>query len=220
MIKIINLSIKCEKNFIFKKLNFLIKKKTYVIIGNNGIGKSTLLKSFIKDENYSFTGEIFFNKINILMYKTDYISRMGIFYTYQNPIEIYNIKNIFFLKTCFNIFNLKNVFFFKILNFYINKIKFKKKLLFRMYNYGFSGGEKKKNEFLFLLIMNPIFILLDEIDSGLDYNSIFFITNYLNNIKNKKYIIIITHNKSIKNLLIIDYYLIIKFNQINFLSCI
>ncbi|WMC19899.1 MAG: ATP-binding cassette domain-containing protein [Candidatus Carsonella ruddii] len=220
MIKIINLSIKCEKNFIFKNLNFLIKKKTYVIIGNNGIGKSTLLKSFIKDENYFFTGEIFFNKINILMYKTDYISRMGIFYSYQNPIEIYNIKNIFFLKTCFNIFNLNNVFFFKILNFYIKKMNFKKKLFFRMYNYGFSGGEKKKNEFLFLLIMNPIFILLDEIDSGLDYNSIFFISNYLNNIKNKKYIIIITHNKNIKNILLIDYYILIKFNQINFLSCI
>ncbi|AFP83890.1 ATP-binding cassette domain-containing protein [Candidatus Carsonella ruddii] len=220
MIKIINLSIKCEKFFIFKKINFFLKKKTYVLIGNNGIGKSTLIKSFIKDENYLYLGEIFFNKTNILFYKTDYIARMGIFFTYQNPIEIYNIKNIFFLKTCYNIFNYNNKFFFKILNFYIKNINFKKKLLYRMYNYGFSGGEKKKNEFLFLLIINPMFILLDEIDSGLDYNSLFFIMNYLNKIKNKKYIVIISHNKNIKNILFIDFYIIIKLNKISFLSCI
>ncbi|AFP84079.1 FeS assembly ATPase SufC [Candidatus Carsonella ruddii HT isolate Thao2000] len=220
MIKIINLTIKCENNIIFKKINFFLKKKTYVMIGNNGIGKSTLLKSFIKDENYFFIGEIIFNKTNILLYKTDYIARMGVFFTYQNSLEIHNIKNIFFLKTCYNIFNYNNFYFFKILKFYIKNINFKKKLLYRMYNYGFSGGEKKKNEFLFLLIINPMFILLDEIDSGLDYNSIIFIYNYLNIIKNKKYIIIISHNKNIKNILLIDYYLIIKKNKINFLSCI
>ncbi|WP_433927788.1 ATP-binding cassette domain-containing protein [Candidatus Carsonella ruddii] len=221
MIKIINLSIKCENFHIFKNINFLINKnKIYVIIGNNGIGKSTLLKSFIKDENYCFSGKIIFNKINILNYKTDYISRLGIFYSYQNPIEIYNIKNIFFLKTCYNIFNLNDIFFFKFLNFYKNKINYKKKLFFRNYNYGFSGGEKKKNDFLFLIIINPCFILLDEIDSGLDYLSFCFIINYLNLIKKNKYIIIITHNKNINKFLFIDYYILIKNNKINFLSCI
>ncbi|ATX33464.1 Fe-S cluster assembly ATPase SufC [Candidatus Carsonella ruddii] len=221
MIKIINLSIKCENFFIFKNINFLINKnKIYVIIGNNGIGKSTLLKSFIKDENYFFSGKIIFNKINILNYKTDYISRFGIFYSFQNSIEIYNIKNIFFLKTCYNIFNLNNIFFFKLLKFYQEKINFKKKLFFRSYNYGFSGGEKKKNDFLFLIIINPCFILLDEIDSGLDYQSFLFIVNYLNLIKKNKFIILITHNKNIGQFLIVDFFILIKNNNINILSCI
>ncbi|AQU89456.1 ATP-binding cassette domain-containing protein [Candidatus Carsonella ruddii] len=221
MIKIINLSIKCENFFIFKNINFLINKnKIYVIIGNNGIGKSTLLKSFIKDENYVFSGKIIFNKINILNYKTDYISRLGIFFSFQNSIEIYNIKNIFFLKTCYDIFNLNNIYFFKLLKFYKKKINFKKKLFFRSYNYGFSGGEKKKNDFLFLIIINPCFILLDEIDSGLDYLSVLFIINYLNLIKKNKFIILITHNKNIGKMLKIDYYILINKNKINFLSCI
>ncbi|MBY0585413.1 Fe-S cluster assembly ATPase SufC, partial [Candidatus Carsonella ruddii] len=171
-------------------------------------------------ENYFLTGKIIFNKINILQYKTDYISRFGIFYSYQNSIEICNVKNIFFLKTCYNIFNLNNIYFFKLLNFYKNKINYKKKLFFRNYNYGFSGGEKKKNDFLFLIIINPCFILLDEIDSGLDYLSFLFISNYLNLIKKEKYIIFITHNKNIGHFLSIDNYILIKNNKINFLSCI
>ncbi|MFI4883895.1 MAG: ATP-binding cassette domain-containing protein [Candidatus Carsonella ruddii] len=221
MIKIINLTIKCKNFFIFKKINFFIKKNNiYVIIGDNGVGKSTLSKSFIKDENYSYSGSIIFLKNNLFFYKTDYISRFGIFYSYQNSIDIFNIKNIFFLKICYNIFNLNNIYFYKLINFYIKNIFYNKQLLFRYYNYGFSGGEKKKNDFLFLILINPCFIILDEIDSGLDFNSFFFISNYLNIIKQKKYIIIISHNKNINNILLINNYIILKKNKIIFTSCI
>ncbi|UNB92107.1 ATP-binding cassette domain-containing protein [Candidatus Carsonella ruddii] len=221
MIKIINLSIKCENLIIFNKINFFIKKSNiYVLIGENGIGKSTLMKSFIQDENYLYNGEIIYNKINLINYKTDYISRFNVFYSYQNSIEIHNIKNIFFLKVCYNIFNLNNIYFYKFINFFKKKINYNKKLFYRNYNYGFSGGEKKKNDFLFLILINPCFIILDEIDSGLDFNSFFFISNYLNMIKKKKYIIIISHNKNIKTLLLVDNYIILKKNKINFLSCL
>ncbi|BAF35064.1 putative ABC transporter ATP-binding component [Candidatus Carsonella ruddii PV] len=221
MIKIKKLFIKCNNFYIFRNLNFFfLKNNIYVLTGNNGTGKSSFLKSFVNDENYFLTGEIYFQKYNIKLYELDFVSRIGIFISYQNSIEIKNIKNIFFLKTCFEIFNFNKKFFFKKLKCYIKLLFYKKDLLNRSYNVGFSGGEKKKNEFLFLLIINPILILLDEIDSGLDQTSVLIIFNYLNLIKKNKYIILISHNKNINNFLLIDFYLKIKKNKINILKCI
>ncbi|WP_432771077.1 hypothetical protein V7Z38_00195 [Candidatus Carsonella ruddii] len=80
--------------------------------------------------------------------------------------------------------------------------------------------KKKKNDFLFLIIINPCFILLDEIDSGIDFNSFYFITNYLNSIKKTKYIIIITHDKKINKFLFVDFYILIRNQKIDILSCL
>ncbi|AFP84260.1 ATP-binding cassette domain-containing protein [Candidatus Carsonella ruddii] len=221
MIKIKKLFIKCNNLFIFKNLNFFFEKNNiYTLIGDNGTGKSSFLKSLINDENYFITGEIFFQKYNIKLYELDFISRIGIFISYQNSIEIKNIKNIFFLKTCFDIFNFNKKFFFKKINYFTKIMFYKKELLIRNYNFGFSGGEKKKNEFLFLLVSNPVLILLDEIDSGLEQSSVLIIFNYLNLIKKNKYIIIISHNKNIISILKIDFFLKVKKNKINILKCI
>ncbi|AFP83700.1 FeS assembly ATPase SufC [Candidatus Carsonella ruddii CS isolate Thao2000] len=221
MIKIKKLFINCKNILLFKNINFFIEfGKIYILLGKNGIGKSTFLKSFLNDENYCIKGEIIFNKTNILNYSTDYICRIGIYYFHQSPIEIFNIKNLFLLKTCYEIFNFNKKNFFKKIKVLLKNINFNKKLLFRNLNYSFSGGEKKKNEFLYLMIINPFFILLDEFDSGLEFFSYFYIINYLNKIKKFKYILLITHNLNIKKHLKIDYFIFIKNNFLNLIKCI
>ncbi len=201
MLKIDQLSVKVDNNNeILKKIDITIDKGDIVVIlGPNGHGKSTLLKSIMN--HYSFEkihGNIFYNNLNITNKNTSEIAQLGFFLSSQSPIEINGITNIDFYISMLKENSDKKVSVFesyKKINTYLKKVNFDESILKRYINQGFSGGEKKKNEIMQMLLLNPEIILLDEIDSGLDVDTYEIIIDILLKEKAKgKTIIFITHN--------------------------
>ncbi|WGH26098.1 MAG: Fe-S cluster assembly ATPase SufC [Candidatus Shikimatogenerans bostrichidophilus] len=201
MLIIKNLYVKIKNNLIIKKLNLKINKgEIHILMGPNGSGKSSLSYTITRKVNYNiYKGKIKFNNKLINKLNTYEVSKLGIFLSFQYPIEIYGITMFNFLK---NLFKKNKNKYIKYIFKLCNKLDINKKYLNRYFNYGFSGGEKKKNEILQMLILKPKFSILDEIDSGLDIDSLKIIFNNIKYyIKKKKdsSFLIITHNTNIIN---------------------
>jgi Fe-S cluster assembly ATP-binding protein len=200
MLKIDKLSVKVENNEILKEIDITINNgDTVVILGPNGHGKSTLLKSIMNHYSFKIShGDIFYNDINITNMNTSEIAKLGFFLSSQSPIEINGITNIDFYNSLLKENSNEKVSIFesyKKINTYLEKVNFDKSILKRYINQGFSGGEKKKNEIMQMLLLNPKIIMLDEIDSGLDVDTYETIIDILLEEKEKgKTIIFITHN--------------------------
>lgn len=194
---------------ILSKINLKINYgEIHVIMGKNGSGKSTLANIITRHPDYKkIAGVIQLNKINMLNMGTETCAQKGVFLSFQYPVEIPGISNLAFLKTVFNSINkinkrpyMDSFRFFNLIKKYMNFLKMSTKLLYRSVNEGFSGGEKKYNEILQMLLLKPKLSILDEIDSGLDIDSLKNISNGIisSNIKNNS-IIIITHHQNLLN---------------------
>ncbi|MCB1711099.1 MAG: Fe-S cluster assembly ATPase SufC [Candidatus Riesia sp.] len=209
LLNIENLNVKLENLKILNDFNLNINPgETHVIMGPNGAGKSTLANILIGNIlNYNITGKINFVNTNILGLPIEEIALKGIFLSFQHPVEIPGLSNTTFFKAFINAqrkFNNENPIDPEDLNSLINdtafKLKIDKSLLNRSVNEGFSGGEKKRNEILQMLLLNPKLIILDEIDSGLDVDSLKITLNAINDFKDKnKSVLIITHYSRILN---------------------
>ncbi len=176
-LKIINLTVEVEKKKILKGFNLEIKSgEIHAIMGPNGTGKSTLSKVIMGDPYYKIIeGDILFDDKSILKLTVDERARLGLFLGMQMPLEIDGVTNADFLRTALNI-KMGNEFslvpFIKKLDKTIEHLKMDKKMIHRGINQGFSGGERKKNEILQMYMLEPLMIILDEIDSGLDVDSL------------------------------------------------
>ena len=188
-LKIIDLSVKAEDKQILDHFNLEIKSgEIHAIMGPNGTGKSTLTKVIMGDSNYEvLNGQILFDDIDITNMTVDERARLGIFLGMQLPIEIDGVTNADFLRTAIRAKendNFKLFDFIKDLDNCVEKLKMDKEMIHRGVNKGFSGGEKKKNEILQMHMLKPKFIMLDEIDSGLDVDSLKIVgtnvTDYFN----------------------------------------
>ncbi|MBR2997809.1 MAG: Fe-S cluster assembly ATPase SufC [Bacilli bacterium] len=213
MLKINNLhtvSIDDNKE-ILKGLDLSINKgEVHVIMGPNGSGKSTLANTILNNPRYKITsGNIIFNNEEITNKKTDEIAKKGIFMSFQSPEEIPGITIAEFLKTSRKSLSDEkiNLFSFsKEIEENMAKIDMKSNYVSREVNVGFSGGEKKKNEILQLLTINPKLAILDETDSGLDVDAIKTISKGISLYKNKdNAVLIITHSTKILKYLDVDY---------------
>lgn len=207
MLTIKNLKVDIEGGPLIKNLGLCVKPgEIHAIMGPNGSGKSTLAKVISGHPQYEvINGEIFYNtnfkELNLLSLPVDERAREGIFMAFQYPVEVYGLNNMNFLHTAFNSIcrhhGIKEMEENKFQDFAIKKAEqlgIKKQFLFRNLNEGFSGGEKKQNEILQMLIFSPKLAILDETDSGLDIDSIQKMAKGINAFHNKENaLILITH---------------------------
>lgn len=211
-IEIKNLNVCIDKKEVLKEFNLNIKKgEIHVIMGPNGVGKSTLSKVIMGDSNYKINnGDILVDSSSILPLTTDERARLGIFLSFQNPIEIEGISNSEFLKTSLNSNGEKVDLYSFIMDLekYFKDLDLKKELMHRSINENFSGGEKKKNEILQMKLLKPKFIILDELDSGLDVDSLKIVCDNVNDyLKENKdtSVLMITHYTRILEYIKPDY---------------
>ncbi len=213
MLSIKNIDVLVEKKSVLKNFSLDIDKGSiHVIMGPNGVGKSTLSRVIMGDNNYKIkNGSITFNGEDITNMSTDMRSRLGIFLAMQYPLEIDGVSNQDFLRTAMSSHQEKNVGLY---DFIVNcekaveELKMDKNLIHRSLNVGFSGGEKKKNEVLQIKLLKPKFIILDEIDSGLDVDSLKIVANNIVKYKEENKdtaILIITHLTKILEYIKPDY---------------
>ena len=200
-----------ENKEILKGLNLSIKKgEVHVIMGPNGSGKSTLANTIFNNPRYAKTsGEIIFDGEVINDLSTDKIAKKGVFMSFQTPVEIPGVSVAHFLKTIRNSVSDEKVNLFtfqKEVKDNMIKLGISLDYLNRDLNVGFSGGEKKKQEILQLLTLNPKLAILDETDSGLDIDAIKVVSDGINLFKNNNNaVLIITHSTKILESLYVDY---------------
>lgn len=213
MLKLENLNFSIANKKILDNFNLEIKDgEIHAIMGPNGIGKSTLTKIIMSHPDYKLKdGKIYFNKEIINDKEVDEISKMGIFVSFQDPIEIDGVTNNDFLKMALeNKINKKvNLYeFISIMEKNRKELDIPKEFINRYVNEKASGGEKKKSEILQMKILEPKLIILDEIDSGLDIDSLKLVTENINEyLKNHKdtSVLIITHYPRILEYIKPDY---------------
>lgn len=217
-IKNINVSLKNENKKIIKDLSLEINDgETHAIMGPNGTGKSTLAKVIMGHYLFALTGgEIFFNGTKLNNLTTDERAKLGIFLAMQDPTVIDGVTNSEFLKTSSEEITGKHIDYFKFITEVNNSLKdleFSKDMIHRHVNAGFSGGEKKKNEVLQIKILKPKLIILDELDSGLDVDSLKIVCENINKYKSENpdtSILIITHYPRILEMIKPDYVHVMK----------
>jgi Fe-S cluster assembly ATP-binding protein len=215
MLKIQDLSVSIEKKQILKDISLEIEKdKTHVIMGPNGSGKSTLAKILAGDpECIKEKGSILWNDQEITTLAPEERVHLGLFVSFQYPVEIPGVNNFQFLFSLHKAMKKnrqeKPLHEKEFKEWLFRKMKIlgmEEDFFQRSLNAGFSGGEKKRNEMLQMMVLNPQIAILDEIDSGLDVDSLKSVSQAINAYKNEgKTLLIITHYQRILNYIPADY---------------
>ncbi len=213
MLSIKNLSVCINEKQVLKNFDLDINDgDIHVIMRPNGVGKSTLSRVIMGDNNYIIKkGKIEFDNEDITKMTTDARSRLGIFLAMQSPLEIDGVTNQDFLRTAMSSHLGRQVGLYEFIKYCENateELKMDKNLIHRSLNVGFSGGEKKKNEVLQLKLLKPKFVILDELDSGLDVDSLKIVAKNIANYKKDNpntSILIITHLTNILKYIKPDY---------------
>ena len=198
-----NLSVSVDEKSIINNLNLKINKgEIHAIMGPNGSGKSTLSNVLAGKNGYNITsGDILFCEENLLDFSPDERANKGIFLAFQYPVEIPGVTNINFIKTAMEsnrefqgLDPLKPGDFLKLIKEKAELLGIPEDRLKRQLNVGFSGGEKKRNEALQLMMLNPTLAILDETDSGLDVDAFKVVADAINSTRSKdNSMLIITH---------------------------
>ena len=214
-LEIKDLRAQIEDKEILRGLNLTIPKgEVHAIMGPNGSGKSTLSKVLAGHEDYEVTsGSAILDGEEILGMKPDAISRLGLFLAFQYPTEIPGVNNAYLLKAALNAQrtarNEQEVDAFEFMNLIKNKMKMMQipeAFLNRSVNEGFSGGEKKRNEILQMLTLEPSLAILDETDSGLDVDALRIVADGVNNLRSpERSLILVTHYERLLELVVPDF---------------
>tara|TARA_Y100000816_G_scaffold26347_1_gene16875 strand:+ start:292 stop:1032 length:741 start_codon:yes stop_codon:yes gene_type:complete len=203
MLEIKNLHAMVGKNPILKGVNLTIQEgEIHAVMGKNGSGKSTLSNIVTGKEGYDITsGDIKFENQSILDWSPEIRSLNGIFMSFQYPVVMPGVNNTYFLKAALNAKRKYNgeeeldaASFLKLIKEKLKELKMDPSYLQRAVNDGFSGGEKKRNEILQMLTLEPKLALLDETDSGLDIDALKIISDGVNKSRSsKRSFLVITH---------------------------
>lgn len=197
---------------ILKGVNLVLKTgEIHAIMGPNGTGKSTLAETIMGNPTYQVTqGDILLNGESILSMPVDERARKGLFLAMQYPAEIRGVTNAEFLRTAINARRpdderLSITDFLQELNKNLDLLEMDQAMIERYLNEGFSGGEKKRNEILQLLMIKPEFAILDEIDSGLDIDALKIVARGVNSMRGAGFgSLIITHYQRLLDYIVPD----------------
>ena len=215
MLTIKNLHTKINDKEILRGINLQINPgEIHAIMGPNGSGKSTLSSVLAGRAEYEVTaGEIIFQNENLLELSIEDRAAKGIFLAFQYPVEIPGVNNMYFLRTALNSIRKKrgetelDAFdFMSMIKEKIKQLGMDESFLQRAVNAGFSGGEKKRNEILQMLILQPQLAILDETDSGLDIDALQSVAQGVNSLRNEnRAVIMVTHYQRLLDYIVPDY---------------
>lgn len=176
-LKIRDLHVSVEDQEILKGVDLTVRSgERHALMGPNGNGKSTLLAAIMGNPKYKVTrGTVTLDGQDVLAMPVDERSRAGLFLGMQYPSEVPGVTNSDFLRTAINARRETPISLFKFIkemDRVISELEMKPDLAHRFLNEGFSGGEKKRNEIVQMMLLKPRFAMLDEIDSGLDVDAL------------------------------------------------
>lgn len=211
-LEIKNLHVSIEDKEILKGVNLVMNTgEIHAIMGPNGTGKSTLAQSIMGHPSYTITeGEILLDGEDVLEMEVDERARAGLFLAMQYPSEITGITNAEFMRAAINATREEDnkisvMDFIKKLDKHMETLNMPEEMAERYLNEGFSGGEKKRNEILQLMMIEPKFALLDEIDSGLDIDALKVVSKGVNSMRGDNFgSLIITHYQRLLNYIVPD----------------
>ncbi|MGS5040911.1 Fe-S cluster assembly ATPase SufC [Staphylococcus saprophyticus] len=212
-LEIKDLHVSIEDKEILKGVNLTINTgEIHAIMGPNGTGKSTLSSAIMGHPSFEVTqGEVILDGVNILELEVDERAKAGLFLAMQYPSEITGVTNADFMRSAINAkreegeeINLMQ--FIKKLDKEMDYLDIDQDMAQRYLNEGFSGGEKKRNEILQLMMLEPKFAILDEIDSGLDIDALKVVSKGINQMRDKEFgSLIITHYQRLLNYITPDH---------------
>ena len=196
-----NLHASVDGNEILKGLNLKIPAgEVHAIMGPNGSGKSTLSKIIAGHDDYEVTeGRVLLDGVDIAELEVDERSRAGIFLAFQYPAEVPGVSNANFLRAALQARlpdgeEIDAVAFYKDMYAKMDELEMNRKFTSRSVNEGFSGGEKKRNEILQMIMLDPRYCLLDETDSGLDIDALKVVAKGVNSMRSdSRGFLVITH---------------------------
>src|SRR5688572_14253231 len=180
-----------QKKNILQGINLTVQKgEVHAIMGPNGSGKSTLANILAGRDDYEVSGEITFKDQDLLSLAPEERAEAGIFLAFQYPVEIPGVNNLYFLKTALNSLRknralppLDAMDFLTLVKIKMQEVGMDEAFLHRPVNEGFSGGEKKRNEILQMLMLEPSLAILDETDSGLDIDALQTVAKGVNSLR-------------------------------------
>lgn len=215
MLSIQNLKAKVQQKQVLQGISLTVNPgEVHAIMGPNGSGKSTLANVLAGREGYEVNGgEIIFQQRNLLELAPEERAALGLFLAFQYPIEIPGVNNMYFMKTALNSIRrardeqeLDAVDFLQLVKEKLKELDMCESFLKRAVNAGFSGGEKKRNEILQMLLLQPKLALLDETDSGLDIDALQTVAKGVNSVRGSDTaVIVVTHYQRLLNYIVPDY---------------
>jgi Fe-S cluster assembly ATP-binding protein len=188
--------------------------EVHAIMGPNGSGKSTLAQVLAGHEAYDVTGgSITFEGEDLLEMEAEERAWAGIFLAFQYPVEIPGVTNAYFLRQGYNeirkargLDELDPIDFYDLLEEKLKVVKWGPEIMERAVNFGFSGGEKKRNEILQMAVLEPKLAILDETDSGLDIDALRIVADGVNALRSPdKAMIVVTHYQRLLNYIVPDF---------------
>ena len=215
LLEVQNLSASADEKQILKGLSLTVNAgEVHAIMGPNGSGKSTFAQVLAGHPAYEVTaGTVTFDGQDLLDMEAEERAWAGLFLAFQYPVEIPGVTNAYFLRQAYNevrkargIEELDPIDFYDLLEEKLKVVEWGPEIMERAVNFGFSGGEKKRNEILQMAVLEPKLAVLDETDSGLDIDALRIVADGVNKLRSSdNAMILVTHYQRLLNYIVPDF---------------